>query len=77
MFGSQPLIQRARGVNHARRQQYRRLSRAGRLGLAGTGLAVLGLFAVRTGAAFAGALLLVIAVMLGLRARRWLVPRRA
>jgi hypothetical protein len=72
MFGTQPLIQRARGVNHARRQQYRRLSRAGRLGLAGTAVAVLGLLAVRTGAAFAGALLLVVAVMLGLRARHWL-----
>ena len=72
MFGTQPLIQRTRGVNHARRQQYRRLSRAGRLGLAGTAVAVLGLFAVRTGAAFAGALLLVVAVMLGLRARHWL-----
>ena len=69
MFGTHPLIQRARGVNQARRQQYRRLSRAGRLGLAGTAVAVLGLFAVRTGAAFAGALLLVVAVMLGLRAR--------
>ena len=56
VFGTQPLIQRTRGVNHARRQQYRRLSRAGRLGLAGTAVAVLGLFAVRTGAAFAGAL---------------------
>jgi len=72
MFGTHPLIQRARGVNQARRQQYRRLSRAGRLGLAGTAVAVLGLFAVRTGAAFAGALLLVVAVMLGLRARHWL-----
>ena len=30
------------------------------------------MFAVRTGAAFAGALLLVVAVMLGLRARHWL-----
>jgi len=68
----QPLSRRTRGVNHARRQQYRRLSRAGRLGLAGTVMVVLGLFALRSGAVLPGTLLLVVAGMLGIGARHWL-----
>jgi hypothetical protein len=71
MIGIQPLSQRTRGVNHPRRQQYRRLSHAGSLGLTGTASAVLGLLAVRTGAALAGALLMVVALVFGLRARHW------
>jgi hypothetical protein len=59
-------------VNYVRRDQYRRLPRAGRLGLAGTAAAVLGLLAVRDDVAWPGALPLVVGVMLGLRARHWL-----
>jgi hypothetical protein len=55
-------------VNHARRQQYRRASRAGRLGLAGVALAMLGLLAVWAGAVLAGVLLLLVATVLFLRA---------
>jgi hypothetical protein len=72
VIGTQPFSPRTRAVNHARRQQGRRLSRAGRLGLTGTAAAVLGLFALRTGAVLLGVLLLVAAVVLGLRARHWL-----
>ena len=72
MNGIHPLGRRVRAVNHARRQQYRRLSRAGRLGLSGTATAVLGLFLLSTGAALPGALVLAAAVTLGLRARHWL-----
>lgn len=61
-----------RGLNYARRQQYRRLARAGRLGLAGTAAAILGLLVVGVGAASLGLLLLAVALLLGLRARRWL-----
>lgn len=57
---------------HARRQQYRRLSRAGRLGLSSAAAALIGLLLVRVGFAVPGGLLLVIAGVLGLRARRWL-----
>jgi hypothetical protein len=59
-------------MNYARRQQYRRLSRAGRLGLVSAGAAGLALFLVRVGAAGLGALLLVVAGVVGLRARHWL-----
>jgi hypothetical protein len=58
-------------MNHARRQQYRRLSQAGRLGLASVAATTLGLLAVRTGA-LGLALLLIVAIVLGLRAHRWL-----
>ncbi|MBV8948846.1 MAG: hypothetical protein JOZ95_25720 [Solirubrobacterales bacterium] len=66
------LSRRTHGANYARHQRYRRLARAGRLALAGTVAAVLGLFAVRTGAAFAGAVLVVAGIVLGVRARHWL-----
>jgi len=69
---TRPRSRQPRGANHARRQQYRRLSRAGRLGLTSIVAAIFGLFAVRIGAALPGALFLTIAVVLGLRARHWL-----
>jgi len=59
-------------LNFARRQQYRRRSHAGRFGLTDIGAAALGFFGVRTGAVLPGALLVAIAIMLGLRARHWL-----
>jgi hypothetical protein len=60
------------GLNYARHQQYRRLARAGRLGLASAAAALVGLLVVVVGAAPLGLLLLAVAVVLGLRARRWL-----
>jgi hypothetical protein len=59
-------------MNYARRQQYRRLSHAPRLGLAGAAAALLGLLMVSVGAALPGGLLLAVAVVLGLHARHWL-----
>lgn len=59
-------------MNHARRQQYRRVSRAGRLALTSVPAAILGLYLLAAGAAVPGAALLVLAIMLGLRARHWL-----
>ena len=59
-------------MNHARRQQYRRLSRAGRIALTGVPAAIFGLYLLAAGAAVPGAALLVLAVMLGLRVRHWL-----
>jgi hypothetical protein len=61
-----------RDPNRARRQQYRRLFRAGHLGLTSTAAAVLGLFVVRAGAGLPGIVLLAGAVVVGLRARHWL-----
>ena len=60
------------GVNYARHQQYRRLARAGRLGLASAAAALIGLLVVVVGAAPLGLLLMAVAGALGLRARRWL-----
>ena len=54
-------------MNHARRQQYRRVSRAGRLALTSVPAAILGLYLLAAGAAVPGAALLVLAIMLGLR----------
>jgi hypothetical protein len=59
-------------VNYARRQQYRRLARAIRLGLASAAAALVGLLVVAVGSAALGLLLLAVAAVLGLRARRWL-----
>lgn len=59
-------------MNYARGQQYRRLSRAGRVGLVSTTAVALGLLVVSAGAALPGVLLLAVAVRLGLRARHWL-----
>ena len=59
-------------MNYARRQQYQRLSRAGRAA-AGSALAVLlGLAVASTGAALLAGLLVLTAVGLGLNARHWL-----
>ena len=63
-------------MNYARRQQYRRLSRAGRLGLGSAAVALLGLFVLRNGAGVFGGLLLALAVVLGREARRWLFLAR-
>jgi hypothetical protein len=59
-------------VNYARRQQYRRLSHAGKAGLGSVIAALLGLAVASAGAAALGGLLLLAAVGLGLRARHWL-----
>ena len=59
-------------MNYARRQQYRRLCRAGRLGFAGLTAGLLAMRLIRIGFALPGWLLLAVAVILGLRARHWL-----
>jgi hypothetical protein len=59
-------------VNYARRQQYRRLSHAGKAALGSAVTALLALAAARAGAAPLAALLLLAAVGLGLWARHWL-----
>jgi hypothetical protein len=58
-------------VNYARRQQYRRLSRAGKAALGSAVTALLALAVARAGAAPLAALLLLTAVGLGLWARHW------
>jgi len=59
-------------VNHARRQQYRRLSHAGRAALGSALAATLGTAVILAGAGSFGALLLLVAIGLGLNSRRWL-----
>ena len=59
-------------MNYARRQQYRRLSHAGKAGLGSAIAAVLGLVTASAGAAALAGLLLLAAVGLGLHARHWL-----
>jgi hypothetical protein len=59
-------------VNYARRQQYRRLSNAGKAALGSVVVGLLGLAVAIAGAAALGGLLLLTAVMLGFCARRWL-----
>ena len=59
-------------MNYARRQQYRRLSQAGHAGLWSALVATVGIGATVAGAASLGALLLVVAMGLGLRTRHWL-----
>jgi hypothetical protein len=59
-------------MNYVRRQQYRRLSRAGRLALAGLTVALLGVLLLSIGFALLGGLLLALAVTIGFRARYWL-----
>ena len=66
------LRHRRRGLNYARRQQYRRLSRAGRLGLAGLTAGLFGMLLIGIDFALPGSLLLAVAVIVGLRARHWL-----
>jgi hypothetical protein len=60
------VIVRVERVNYARRQQYRRLSRAGEAGIGAAGTTLLGLWAASVGAA------LVAAAALALCARHWL-----
>jgi Nuclease-related domain len=59
-------------VNYARRQQYRRLSHAGKAALGGAVAGLLGLVVASAGGAALGGLLLLTAVGLGLYARHWL-----
>jgi hypothetical protein len=59
-------------VNYARRQQYRRLSPAGKAALGSVVAGLLGLAVASAGAAALGGLLLLMAVGLGLYARHWL-----
>jgi hypothetical protein len=59
-------------VNYARRQQYRRLSRAGKAALGSGLVGLLGLEVASAGVAALGGLLLITAVGLGLYARHWL-----
>jgi Nuclease-related domain len=63
-------------LNYARRQQYRRLSRAGRAGAGSVTAALLALVVGRAGAAPLAGLLLLTAVGLGLHARHWLALAR-
>jgi Holliday junction resolvase-like predicted endonuclease len=59
-------------VNYARRQQYRRLSHAGRAALGSVVAGLLGLVIASAGAAALAAALLLAALALGLDARHWL-----
>lgn len=59
-------------MNYARRQQYRRLSRAGSAAAGSAAATLLGLVAASAGAASFAGLLLLAAVGLGLYARHWL-----
>jgi hypothetical protein len=60
-------------VNYARRQQYRRLSRAGPAAAGAAAVAMLGLWLASMGATSIAGLLLLLAIGLGLYARHWLV----
>jgi hypothetical protein len=59
-------------LNYARRQQYRRLSRAGRAAAGSVAAALLALVVGAAGAVSLAGLLLLIAFELGLYARHWL-----
>ena len=59
-------------MNYARRQQYRRLSRAGTAAMASFGTVLLALGAASAGAVSASGVLLVLALGFGLYARHWL-----
>ena len=59
-------------MNYARRQQYRRLSHAGRAGLGSVIAALFGLLTASAGAAALTGVLLLAAIGLGLQARHWL-----
>jgi Nuclease-related domain len=67
-----PVIVRAHRLNYARRQQYRRLSRASEAGIGAAGAALLGLWAASVSAALVAVCLLIVAAGLGLCARHWL-----
>jgi hypothetical protein len=59
-------------LNYARRQQYRRLSRAGVVGSGSAVAALLGVTVASLGATSLAGLLFLIAIALGLSARHWL-----
>src|SRR5450755_4732554 len=67
-----PASGRGGRLNYARRQQYRRLSRAGWAAAGSVAAALLALVVGAAGAASLAGLLLLIALGLGLYARRWL-----
>ena len=62
---------RAHPMNYPRRQQYRRLLRAGEAAAGGTIVALLGLVAANVGAAYLAAALLLTAIALGVYSRHW------
>jgi Nuclease-related domain len=66
----------ARPTNYARRQQYRRLTRAGEAGLAAILLAVLGAWAASARLELPAMGLAIAAAGLGMNARRWLALAR-
>jgi hypothetical protein len=66
------VIVRAHRVNYARRQQYRRLTRAGEAGIGAVVAALLGLWAASVSAGLVAGCLFMVATALGLCARRWL-----
>ena len=66
------MIVRAHRVNYARRQQYRRLTRAGEAGIGAVGAALLGLWVASVGAGLVTGCLLIVAIALGVCARHWL-----
>ncbi|HEY2258527.1 MAG TPA: NERD domain-containing protein, partial [Solirubrobacteraceae bacterium] len=59
-------------MNYARRQQYRRLSRAAAMAMASAGTGLLALAAIAVGAISAAGVLLVLALGAGLYARHWI-----
>jgi Nuclease-related domain len=59
-------------LNYARRQQYRRLSRAGTAAIASAAVVLLALAVASAGAGSAAGVLLVLALGFGLSARHWL-----
>jgi len=59
-------------LNYARRQQYRRLSRAGAASIASAATITLALAVARAGAEVAAGIVLLLALSLGLYARHWL-----
>lgn len=65
------MIVRAHRVNYARRQQHRRLSRAGEAGIGAVGAALLGLWAASVSAGLVAGCFLIVATALGLCARHW------
>jgi hypothetical protein len=67
-----PPARGGRSVNYARRQQYRRLSHAGKAGMGSVITALFGLVTASAGAAALAGPLLHAAVGLGLYARHWL-----
>jgi Nuclease-related domain len=59
-------------MNYARRQQYRRVLRAGEVAASSTIVALLGLAAASVGAPYVAAALLLVAIALGVYSRHWI-----